>query len=122
MWTGWLLDGGIPLVAAYIAAMGIAFYWAGRIALDRSRPELTMWGALVFAYNTGALAVTFNNPLFVSQAGLEFWLLNAALWGAWIYMNKDEGGRMKDEMRKKSSFILHPSSLASKPALAGEGL
>jgi hypothetical protein len=82
MWTGWLLDGGVPLIAAYITAMGIAFYWAGKIALDRSRPELTVWGALVFAYNTGALAVTFNSPLFVSQAGLEFWLLNAAIFVA----------------------------------------
>jgi hypothetical protein len=89
MWTGWLLDGGIPLIAAYIAAMALAFYWAARIALDRTRPELTVWGALVFAYNTGALAVTFNNPLFVSQSGLEFWLLNAALWGAWMASKAD---------------------------------
>jgi hypothetical protein len=84
MWTGWVLDGGIPLVLAYVFAIGVAFWWAGKIALDRSRPDLGIWGALVFAYNTGALAVTFNSPLFMSQGGLEFWLLNATLFGAWM--------------------------------------
>jgi hypothetical protein len=84
MWTGWVLDGGIPLVLAYVLAIGVGFWWAGKVALDRSHPELGIWGALVFAYNAGALAVTFNSPLFLSQGGLEFWLLNAALFGAWI--------------------------------------
>lgn len=84
MWTGWLLDGGVPLILAYVGAFALAFFWAGRIALNRKRPDLAIWGALVLAYNVGALAVTFNSPLFVSEAGLEFWLLNAALWGAWV--------------------------------------
>jgi hypothetical protein len=121
MWTGWLLDGGIPLVAAYIAAMGIAFYWAGRIALDRTRPDLTMWGALVFAYNTGALAVTFNNPLFVSQAGLEFWLLNAALWGAWLASPTSVPAALASRISRKSRYarIPQPATRHPRPMLAG---
>jgi hypothetical protein len=38
---------------------------------------------MVFAYDVGALAMTFNYPIFISQSGLEFWILNACLFGAW---------------------------------------
>ena len=38
---------------------------------------------VVFAYDVGALAMTFNYPLFIGQSGLEFWILNACLFAAW---------------------------------------
>jgi hypothetical protein len=41
-------------------------------------------GAMVFAYDVGALAMTFNYPIFISQSGLEFWILNACLFAAWV--------------------------------------
>jgi hypothetical protein len=37
---------------------------------------------MLVAYNIGALAWTFTYPLFMSQNGLEFWILNAALFVA----------------------------------------
>jgi len=37
---------------------------------------------LIFAYDIGAVAITFNYPLFMSQGGMEFWLLNAVLFAA----------------------------------------
>jgi hypothetical protein len=40
---------------------------------------LATWAAIVTAYGVGALASCFSYPLFMSTAGLEFWLLNAAL-------------------------------------------
>jgi hypothetical protein len=81
-WTGWLLDGGVPLVLAYSLAVAVALLLTARIALSRLPGSLPRWGALVFAYDMGAVAITFNYPLFIGQGGMEFWLLNAVLFVA----------------------------------------
>ena len=60
----------------------MALLAAWRIARARVGRELWLWGAVVFAYNVGALAITFNYPLFIGQGGLEFWLLNTTLFAA----------------------------------------
>lgn len=80
-WTGWLLDGGLPLVIAYAAMLFIAFRTAWRIALTR-RDDLGLWAAVLVAYNLGAIALTFGYPLFIGQLGMEFWILNGALFNA----------------------------------------
>lgn len=82
-WTGWVLDGGIPLVLAYVTALGFAFWVAWKIAVDRHAGDIGLWAALILAYNLAAFAVTFNYPLFIGQGGLEFWLLNACLYGVY---------------------------------------
>lgn len=81
-WTGWLLDGGVPLVFAYIAALYLACQTAWKIAINRELGDFALWGGLIFAYDIGALAITFNYPIFMSQSGMEFWLLNAVLFVA----------------------------------------
>jgi hypothetical protein len=81
-WTGWLLDGGVPLIIAYVAALAQACRTAWKIALSPQLGDFTLWGGLIFAYNIGAIAITFNYPLFISQGGMEFWLLNSALFVA----------------------------------------
>jgi hypothetical protein len=81
-WTAWLLDGGVPLTLLYSAAILVACLTAWRIAVRARRDTLEVWAALILAYNVGALAVTFNYPIFLSQSGLEFWLMNACLIGA----------------------------------------
>jgi len=83
-WTGWILDGGVPLVLLYIGAMAAAFVIAGRVAMDRRAGMLPLMGAMVFAYDVAALAMTFNYPLFIGPSGLEFWILNSALYAAWV--------------------------------------
>ncbi len=80
-WTGWLLDGGIPLILAYGITLIVAFWTAWRIALTR-QSEVGMWGAVVLAFNIGVLAQTFDSPVFIGQLGMEFWTLNAALFAA----------------------------------------
>jgi len=82
-WTGWLLDGGVPLILAYCAALAAAFVVAWKISRGRRFDRLGIWASLLFAYNLAALAVTFNYPLFIGQGGLEFWLLNACLFAAY---------------------------------------
>ena len=83
-WTGWLFDGGVLLMLAYPAAILVAFRTAWRIARHPASREngLWLWGALLVAYNLGTFAVTFSYPIFMSQGGLEFWFLNAALFTA----------------------------------------
>jgi hypothetical protein len=83
-WTGWLFDGGIPLVLAYGLALALSVAAAGRIAMARTSPgdSLWAWGAILVGYDVGAVALTFDSPGFVAQGGLEFWLLNAILYGA----------------------------------------
>lgn len=78
-WTGWLLDGGVPLVIAYSACLFFAIWTAWQIAVTPIDGTLRIWAAIVLAYNIGALAITFNYPFFVSQGAMELWLLNAAL-------------------------------------------
>jgi hypothetical protein len=81
-WTGWLLDGGVPLILAYVAALYFACITAWQIAINRKLGDFSLWGGLVFAYNLGAIAITFNYPIFNSQGGMELWLLNGALFVA----------------------------------------
>lgn len=81
-WTGWILDGGVPLLLAYVAALTLACCTALHIAFLRSAGNLWVWGGILLAYNLGAVAVTFSYSFFVGQGGLEFWLLNAVVYGA----------------------------------------
>jgi hypothetical protein len=81
-WTGWLFDGGVPLILAYVAALLLAIRAAWHLSRRRvGGSEVAIWGALLLAYNIGALANTFTYPLFISQSGMEFWLLNGILFG-----------------------------------------
>ncbi|MBC8106775.1 MAG: hypothetical protein H7Z14_09315 [Anaerolineae bacterium] len=81
-WTAWTYDGGIPLLITYVGAIGIALWQAWKIGRDRTNGTMGQWGAVMFAYNIGCLAVTFNCNLFMGQSGLDFWLLNAAMFAA----------------------------------------
>jgi hypothetical protein len=81
-WTGWLLDGGIPLIIAYVLAIFMALRMAFRIALAPVEPELAIFAAIICGYDLGAFAATFGYGYFSSENGLEFWLLNAALFAA----------------------------------------
>lgn len=81
-WTAWVYDGGIPLMVAYFAAILTCLIWTFRTACDGTLGTLATWCAVVFAYNLAALAVTFNYPLFIGQGGMEFWMLNAALFAS----------------------------------------
>lgn len=79
-WTGWIVDGGIFMLLAYPIALFITCQTTGQIALNTKVPEFSIWSTLIFGYNIGAIALTFSYPLFISQGGMEFWLLNSALF------------------------------------------
>lgn len=79
-WTGWLLDGGIPLILAYSIAILLALKIAVVVASNRTVGDLSTWAAIVLAYNVGAIATTFSYPLFIGQSGIQFWIINALLF------------------------------------------
>ncbi len=85
-WTAWLVDGGVPLILAYASALLAALWAVWSIALQRTSSdpdaEVPFWGVLLVAFNIGVFALTFSYPLFMGQSGMEFWLLNAALFTA----------------------------------------
>ncbi len=81
-WTGWLYDGGIPLILCYVIALTTTCVMTWRIAISRLPGNLPILAALVLAYDVGCIAVTFNCPIFIGQNGLEFWLLNTATFVA----------------------------------------
>jgi hypothetical protein len=81
-WTGWLYDGGIPMVLLYGLAIALAMRVAYKIALNQRFAELGVLGALVFAFNVSALAATFDANYFIGGGGMDFWLLNAMLFNA----------------------------------------
>lgn len=85
-WAGWIVDGGAPLLITYVLTIVVALLAVWRTA--RARPpspqahDLPFWAAIVLAYSVGATALTFSYPIFLSQSGMEFWLLNATLFAA----------------------------------------
>jgi hypothetical protein len=93
--TGWVYDGGILMIAAYGLALALAMRQAVWIAVRAPFSPLWIWGAMLFAYDVGALAMTFSYPVFIGQAGMEFWLFNAALISAAV-----QSGLMRFRVRR----------------------
>ncbi|MGA9836937.1 MAG: hypothetical protein WBQ26_06440 [Gemmatimonadaceae bacterium] len=81
-WTGWVLDGGAPLILAYVAALLMTLWTTFQIARWRSRSDhtLSLWGSVILGYSIGSCALTFSYPVFLSQTGMEFWFLNAVIF------------------------------------------
>ncbi|MFP2895821.1 hypothetical protein [Corallococcus sp. 4LFB] len=88
-WTAWAYDGGWLGMVCYPLALLATLGWGFQVARrrDDSRGEFWLWGSLLFAYDLGALAQTFSYQFFMSQMGMEFWLLNAAFFSA--YWNRN---------------------------------
>jgi hypothetical protein len=80
--TAWVLDGGLPLLLlGYTAVIG-AVVLAVVLATRAHQLEDADTAAVVASLGLGALVTTFGYPVFVSQSGLMFWVLNAALFAA----------------------------------------
>lgn len=80
--TGWVFDGGVPLLVLGYAAAVAAVWVTVRLALTAGDPAFADLAAVVAAFGLGVLVVTLNYPVFVSTTGMTFWLLNAGLYSA----------------------------------------
>lgn len=79
-WQGWVLDGGVPLLAAYLALLAATMITLGRLAARRG--PLWSWALLCLAYDIGVVAMTFDYTPFTGEPGLQFWFLNALVLAA----------------------------------------
>ncbi|MGH9415932.1 MAG: hypothetical protein ACRD01_04820 [Terriglobales bacterium] len=79
-WQGWVLDGGVPLLAAYLALLAATMISLGRLAARRG--PMWSWAVLCLAYDIGVMALTFDYTPFTGESGLQFWFLNALVLAA----------------------------------------
>jgi len=81
-WTGWVFDGGLPLLVVYFGMLVTTLSYGWRVATSSAGPYWS-WAVILFALNCGIAALTLNSPVFASQAGLDFCLFNGVL-GLWL--------------------------------------
>jgi len=81
-WTAWAYDGGWLMVITYPIAIGIAIWTTFNIGRKKIYGPVSLWAAILTSYNISVVAVLFSYSFFLSQSGLEFWLLNAAVFSA----------------------------------------
>ena len=80
--SGWVYDGGLPLLLAGYAAIVGALVMATRLALHSRSQKVADMAAVVAAFDLGVVATTFGYPAFIGETGMMFWVLNAALFAA----------------------------------------
>jgi len=78
--TGWLLDGGLPLVFMGYLSLIFAFIVTLRLALRSKNAQIADMATVLASLNLSQIMVTFNYPVFISQMGVSFWLLNGLLF------------------------------------------
>lgn len=79
--TGWMIDGGILLIALYVGALVVTAVTQYRVALMTGNPRLAQCGAVILAANLGTAALIFSFTPFVTQVGIQYWFLAGALHG-----------------------------------------
>lgn len=92
-WTAWLVDGGVPLMLGWATALAIAFHQAFRVAVskDASLRGIAVWAGILVGYDMGVIAVTFNGCPFAGTMGVDFWLLNGAIFAAAAQARRSAG-------------------------------
>jgi hypothetical protein len=79
--TGWMIDGGVVLIALYVGALVVTSLAQYRVAVTSGHARLAQCGAVVLAANLGTAALIFSFTPFVTQVGIQYWFLAGALHG-----------------------------------------
>lgn len=79
--AGWILDGGVILMALYCGALAVSARREVALAMDMHRPLVAACAAAVFAANLGPISLIFSFTPFVTQIGVQYWFLAGALHG-----------------------------------------
>jgi len=80
--TGWLLDGGIPLILLYCGALLVAIRsaYTNAVALvDRIWQDAAV---IVLCMQLILISLCMTGPVFNTQMGIMFWAVTGALFGA----------------------------------------
>ena len=79
--TGWMIDGGVLMIALYGGTLVYASMFDSAVARHTFAPRVAACGAVVFAANLGTLVMIISFTPFVTQIGLQYWFLAGALQG-----------------------------------------
>ena len=79
--TGWMIDGGVIMIALYGGAIAVTALSQFRLAGLTNHPRLAACAAVVFAANLGTAAMVISFTPFVAQIGIQYWFLAGALHG-----------------------------------------
>ena len=79
--TGWMIDGGVLMIAIYMGALVTATWSQWRIAQDGRFPRLAVCAAVIMAANIGPALIIVSFTPFVTQVGIQYWFLAGALHG-----------------------------------------
>lgn len=92
--TGWLVDGGIPLLVAYTLAIAVAMWQLFRLTNPDLGGRLAYPAAVVFCMNIFMIGQSYAGPSFNSTSGMQFWLGTAMVFAAFRHrlMFKRERG------------------------------
>jgi hypothetical protein len=82
MWTGWLYDGGLVMIGLYIVGIASAILFAFHVSAASNLDDLRLWAIILVAYDLSLVALCFDGTPFLGQSGIEFWIVNAAFFGA----------------------------------------
>jgi len=79
--TGWMIDGGVLLIALYCGALIVTTLSQWRIATTSSDGRLATCAAVVMSTNLGVAALIFSFTPFNTQIGIQYWFFAGALHG-----------------------------------------
>ena len=79
--TGWVIDGGVLMVALYCGALAVAAMTQWQLITKRESPRLAQCAAVIFSANLSTAAMIFTFTPFVTQLGIQYWFLAGALHG-----------------------------------------
>ncbi len=83
--SAWVIDGGVVLVALYVAALLAVILRHWHLIRSLPDPDDRLWAGAVAAVNAGTIALVFSFVPFNTQVGLQFWFLEGVLHGALAY-------------------------------------
>jgi hypothetical protein len=79
--TGWMIDGGVLLIALYCGALVVTAFTQWKLAMVEAYPRLNTCAAAVLSANLGTAVLIFSFTPFVTQIGIQYWFLAGALHG-----------------------------------------
>jgi hypothetical protein len=77
----WIVDGGIVLLVLYPIALIIALWNQAKLAFGHKDPQVRSLSTIIFASNSGIVAICLSYPVFLSPTGIQFWFLSGAIYG-----------------------------------------
>jgi hypothetical protein len=80
--TGWLLDGGVPLLLVYTAAITLTLHHMYQFAVRTAGAPLQDLATILMCLQLTIAGLCLSGPVFNTQLGIQFWAIAGALFGA----------------------------------------